>query len=255
MKAEQQRPDMLQETDHQARNSGKALLRTARVANLALIDAEDGGPLASRIGWATDMDGSPIFTTSHHTDKAKAIAADNRASAIIGESSKGDPLAQARMSIRGRVYKITDAGDIARVRRRYLAQQPKSKLYIDLGDFACWRMEIERASYFAGFGQAFRFLPEDILTSLDHCQALLETEQRIVDHMNEDHKDAVGLYATVLCKKDPGNWKITGLDPEGVNLMTGTDTCRLRFDQPLLSADEIGGVLIALAKRARSHAA
>ena len=49
---------------------------------------------------------------------------------------------------------------------------------------------------------------------LDGAQGLVEAEPGIVEHMNEDHADAVELYATALADASPGAWRMVGIDPE-----------------------------------------
>jgi putative heme iron utilization protein len=70
--------------------------------------------------------------------------------------------------------------------------------------------------------------------------------------MNEDHSDALELYATKLLDLSPGPWSMTGIDSEGLDLRLGGRVARLRFDNPLRSAAEVRKVLVDLASRARA---
>ena len=74
----------------------------------------------------------------------------------------GDPLAHARITVIGQAVRIMDDGDRAAVRARYLARNPKAKLYVDFADFSFWRLAVERAAYNAGFGKAFAMNAEDL---------------------------------------------------------------------------------------------
>ena len=47
--------------------------------------------------------------------------------------------------------------------------------------------------------------------------------KQAVEHMNEDHRDATCLYATNLCGNADGDWQITGLDPDGIDMALGDD--------------------------------
>ncbi|MBL4603574.1 MAG: HugZ family protein [Emcibacteraceae bacterium] len=246
-----QTKSLLQATDDEARIAAKELIHCSRIAALAILDTETGYPIVSRVGGSTDMDGAPIFLMSNLTGRAQALIADNRASLLMGDIVKGDPLAQARMTLIGSAKLLTEADDIERVRRRYLARHPKSKLYIDFKDFGFWRFEAERANFAIGFGKAYALTPNDIMINLDNFKELLASEEDVVTHMNKDHSEAVNLYATKLCGKNEGTWRMTGVDPEGVDLMTNDDACRLCFDSPLNAAEDIGKVLVALAKKAR----
>lgn len=81
---------------------------------------------------------------------------------------------------------------------------------------------------------------------------LSKVEAGIVSHMNDDHAEAVGLYATVLAKAGPGNWRIVSIDPRGLDLAAGQRLIRLNFAKPLASAAEIRPVLVEMAKEARA---
>ncbi|WP_404326967.1 DUF2470 domain-containing protein [Aerophototrophica crusticola] len=69
--------------------------------------------------------------------------------------------------------------------------------------------------------------------------------------MNEDHADAVRLYATALLGRPEGPWVMTGIDPEGCDLRLGSATARLPFDKPVATAEEARVELVRLVKRAR----
>lgn len=65
--------------------------------------------------------------------------------------------------------------------------------------------------------------------------------------MNTDHADAVRLYAQ-MAGRDDGDWTMTGIDPEGVDLRFRGETARLDFESVIYDAD---GARTALAKRAK----
>ena len=57
-------------------------------------------------------------------------------------------------------------------------------------------------------------------------------------HMNEDHADAVQLYAGKLLGLAGSDWRMTGIDAEGIDLRQGGQVARLAFDAPLGAANE-----------------
>jgi len=69
--------------------------------------------------------------------------------------------------------------------------------------------------------------------------------------MNEDHAEAVRLYATKLLGADDGAWRLTGLDPEGLDLALNDATLRLPFPQRVATADDLRRALVNLAAKAR----
>jgi putative heme iron utilization protein len=69
--------------------------------------------------------------------------------------------------------------------------------------------------------------------------------------MNSDHADATRLYATRLLGEDDGPWRISGLDPDGADLMAGDRTARLAFRERVTTAGAMRMALVALANEAR----
>ncbi|HAC58087.1 MAG: pyridoxamine 5'-phosphate oxidase [Parvibaculum sp.] len=245
------------DTNDEARGLAEMVLRTCRYGALAWIEPGTGVPVTSRVGCAPDIDGTVFFPASGLSAHTKALAEDSRCSLLIGEPGKGDPLAHPRLSLVARVVRVEKGSDAyARLRRRYIARHPKSEIYLDLPDFAFYRLEGARAFLNGGFGKAFDLAPEDMfLPGSELVSELARVEEGIVSHMNEDHAEAVGLYATVLAKAEPGHWRIASIDPRGLDLAADQRVIRLNFAKPLTSAAEIRPVLVEMAKEARAKLA
>lgn len=244
--------DVIRETDAEAVRLAKTLTRTARFGALGVLDPDTGVPLASRVGVATDADGTPLILVSQLSAHTKAILADPRCSLLVGEPGKGDPLAYPRITVVCRARKLEPGTpERARAERRYLNRNPKAKLYVGLGDFSFFRLEVERASLNGGFGKAYLLGRDDILVDGPVVEALAESEQRAVDHMNDDHLDAIANYARHFAKADGGGWIITGIDVDGIDLAAGDDRRRVFFPSPLKDAQEMRIALVEMAKVAR----
>lgn len=243
---------VIRETDDEARRLAKTLLRTARFGALAAMDAERGTPLASRVAVATDLDGTPVILTSTLSGHTAAILKTPSCSLLVGEPGKGDPLAHPRISLfceAERIERGTD--DHARLRRRYLARHPKAELYVDFGDFSFFRLGLEGGSLNGGFGKAFELSAADLSRPVENLRDWVEFEAGAVAHMNEDHADAVKLYAEVLCEAEAANWRLACLDPEGLDMAAGDRTVRLWFDPVLEDPSALRKGLVDLAKKAR----
>jgi putative heme iron utilization protein len=93
--------------------------------------------------------------------------------------------------------------------------------------------------------------PEDLLVSLEGADALLEAEPGIVAHMNEDHTDAIELYARAFTGADSGPWRMTGVDPEGCDIALGPEARRISFAAPVLTPGDARKELVRLAEDAR----
>ena len=91
-----------------------------------------------------------------------------------------------------------------------------------------------------------------MLTDMAGADELIETEDGAVTHMNADHAEAVRLYATKLLGADDGKWRLTGLDPDGLDLALGDATLRLPFPERVTGAAQLRKVVVDLAAKARA---
>lgn len=241
--------DMLQPVDDAARRLAKSLLRGERTAALGTLETATGGPQVTRVSVATAMAGQPLFLISSLSPHFGALEADSRASLLLGTPGKGDPLAHARITVFGRAHRL-DGEARGQARCRFLRRHPKAALYADFTDFAFWVLEPERASLNGGFAKAYAPTAGDLLTEIS---AEVEgMEEGAVSHMNEDHGDAIKLYAEVLLGQPPGDWQLACIDPDGLDLVCGDRVARLWFDTPLSGPEALRPMLVDLAKRARA---
>jgi hypothetical protein len=245
--------DVIRETDAEAVRLAKTLVRTAHFGALAVIEPATGSPLASRVGVATDIDGTPLILVSMLAAHTGALVADPRCSLLVGEPGKGDPLAHPRISLACRALRLErgSAGHV-RAERRYLNRNPKAKLYAGLGDFSIFRLELEGASLNGGFGKAYVLERSDLITGGPVVEELAAGEQSALDHMNADHRDALSIYARHFGGAEGDGWIATGFDADGMDLVFQDAACRVFFPQPLGSASELRSVLIEMAKAGRA---
>jgi heme iron utilization protein len=229
----------------------KHLLRTVRAGGLATLDREAGFPFASLVTVATDCDGSPLLLMSRLATHTGNLESDPRASLLLAQGGKGDPLAHPRLTVIGRISR----NDEPRVRARFLARHTKANLYAGFADFSFWRMEIAGAHLNGGFARAMTLSAEQIRTDLSGAEELVAVEDSAIAHMNEDHREALALYATRLAGSPAADWRATGLDPEGIDLAAGDLTARVDFDRRVENAGDLRKVLREMAERARSLAA
>ncbi|WP_428032625.1 HugZ family protein [Ancylobacter sp.] len=231
----------------------KRLVRESQTAALATLDA-DGGPYASLVQCANLPDGAPLLLLSQLARHTGNLKRDARVSLLVDEHRKGDELQGARAGLKGRIHALTDADEIATARRRFLARHPDAAGFAGFSDFGFYRVEMESAHLVAGFGRIVDVAGAALSTRVDDAAGLLAAEESAVAHMNADHADAVQLYALHLVGTGPGHWKMVGLDPEGCDLMDGTQVRRLDFGRRVTNAQEMRAVLVELAGTARTAA-
>ncbi|MFE1600617.1 HugZ family pyridoxamine 5'-phosphate oxidase [Methylobacterium sp. ID0610] len=225
----------------------RTLLRATRTGALATLDRSDGSPFASLVTVATDLDGAPLMLLSRLSAHTLNLEAEPRCSLLLSAGGKGDPLAHPRLTVAGRV----ERSDAPRVRARFLARHPKAQLYADFPDFAFYRLEPRAGHLNGGFAKAATLSGPELLTDLAGLEALADSEAGAVAHMNADHADAVALYAAHFAGAEPGPWRLTGLDPDGMDLIAGDRTARVTFPERLSSPATLRQVLVEMAREAR----
>jgi heme iron utilization protein len=228
----------------------RSLARRAMKASLATLSAGKGYPYASLITVATEASGAPIFLISALARHTRNLTQDPRASILFdGTGTLGDPLQGARVTLIGRAEKTADEA----VKRRFLARHPEAAFYAGFPDFAFWRLAVEGAHYIGGFGRIVDLMPADLLTATEGVGDLLAAEADILTHMNANHADAIRLYATRLAGAPEGAWRMTGIDPEGCDLMCDGEARRIRFKAPIATPAEAREALVRLADEARER--
>jgi heme oxygenase (biliverdin-IX-beta and delta-forming) len=234
--------------DFDPRQTAKKLLREGRSGALATLMAGSGDPYCSLVNVATQADGSPLLLISRLAVHTKNILADNRVSLMLDERKEGDPLEGARVMLMG-TAEVTDDAD---ARRRYLDRHPSAEMFAGFGDFAVYKIALKGAHLVAGFGRIVDLTRDDIVTDLAGAEALVAAEPEAVAHMNEDHSEAVRLYATKLLGAPDGAWRCVGCDPEGLELQLDRTALRLPFPQRVSGPGPLRQVLKELAQKART---
>ena len=233
----------------------RRLVRSAQSAALATLAPDTGAPFASLVTIATDPGGAPILLLSDLAVHTTNIKADRRVSLLVEENHGHNPLAGIRVTMTGIIGKAGDLDltpDLATVRRRFLAKHPDAGFYSGFTDFAFYAIEPETIHLVAGFGRIVDIAAQDFLIDCRECADLLAAEEDAIAHMNADHPDAIGLYATKLAGAPDGQWRITGLDPEGLDLRSQSDTCRVLFPEPVRGPGPLRAQLKQMADFARS---
>ncbi len=160
---ESKKTSPIRPTDDEARQLARKLIDGAKFAALGFAEPGTGRPLVSRVAVAVDGAGAVVVLASDLSNHSKALAKDARASLLLGEPGKGDPLAHPRITVIGMMERIDQASsEHADLRPLWLASHPKAELYIDFADFRFYRLKPERALLNGGFGKAYELTVADL---------------------------------------------------------------------------------------------
>jgi heme iron utilization protein len=237
--------------DFEPAKAVRSLLRRSRQGALATLMAGSSDPYCSLVNVASHPDGSPVLLISRLAIHTKNLLADARVSLMLDERVEGDPLEGSRIMLSGHAEEVTSDRQI--VRQRYLNAHPSAEAFVDFKDFSFFRIHLSGTHLVAGFGRILDLKPAQFLTDISDAGALLEAEQSAVEHVNTDHQEALGLYATRLLGAGAADWRCSGLDPEGIDLQAGNKTLRLDFPERVTGPGELRKMLVRLVERARAQ--
>ncbi len=234
----------------------RRLLRSVPTASLATAVSGDAGwPYASLVALAVGHDGMPVLLLSSFSDHTRNLNADPRASLLLdGTHGLANRMAGERVTLMGRVHLIAQGSSRDHLRARYLRRHPGAEAYEGFTDFAFYAMHLERAHLIGGFAKAYRLVANDLLSPVAHDHPLVDAEASIIEHMNDDHRDTVQLYANVLARRPGRGWRITGIDRFGIDLRAGGAVARVAFERMVDDATAARQALMALAAHARADA-
>jgi heme iron utilization protein len=224
---------------------GRLLARSRNRA--ALATNMRGTPYASLVLFGVDLDASPLLLLSDLAQHSRNIAFDPRVSLLL-DATEGhpDPLTGPRLTVIGRAEAVDDPRRLS----RFIAHHPTSAVYSGFSDFHLYRVNVERGHLVAGFGRIHWIEGGDLLFAAE-TNELAAAEPEILRHMNAGDSDAVENYARRLLERSGADWRMTGIDPEGIDLRSHGETARLDFAAPVLTAAAARAVLIQLADKAR----
>lgn len=129
----------------------RTLVAGATRGILSTLDPETGFPHASIVDLAPVDGGDVITLLSALAVHRKYAEADDRASILIAPFlGDDDAMMKPRVTLVGHLVR-EESGEV--YRDSYLAVHPEAEAYLQLADFAFFRLRTERARYIAGFGR------------------------------------------------------------------------------------------------------
>ena len=237
-----------------AAEEARTIAASTNSATLASLTA-DGDPWASFVTYGL-LDGAPVLCVSNLAEHGRNLAGDPRASlAIVAPATESDPLANARVTLAGRVERPRD-DERAAAREAHLSAVAAAKYYIDYSDFSLWVLRVQRVRWVGGYGRM------ESTSGADYTAARPDPvgphAAGAVVHLNEDHADALAAMARALGGyPDTTAASCTGVDRYGLDLRLQTERgmayTRVGFAAPIDSIDELRSAAVELTRRARGQ--
>lgn len=225
----------------------RSLLVGASTGFLSTISVHvEGHPFGSLVSHATTSHGDPLFLLSRLAEHTTNFRADPRASFMVTEDRAGDPLEAARLTLLGSIEEFDEA------REPYLERHPQAKLYAGFKDFAFYRLKVRECRYVGGFGEMSWVKLEEYRAA--EPDPLVASARGIIDHMNEDHQDAMQLILTHQHDLPSEQVEMVAVDRYGYTLRVPgppPQTFRLSFPEPVASPEKVRKYLVAQVHQAR----
>jgi putative heme iron utilization protein len=231
----------------------RTLAHLERSGALATVSRKHPGhPFASMMPYALDERGRPLLLISSMAVHTQNLLADPRASLLVTQPTAGDPLAAGRLTVMGEASTVAGAERDA-VRAAYLARHVNAAYWVDFEDFSFWRIEPADLYFVGGFAAM------DWVSGPDYMAAapdpLADASESIVQHMNQDHPDALLTYARVLVGEPSEEATLVSVDRLGFKLRLRTagrvHTARLAFPREVTTPGQCREVFIEMLRAAR----
>lgn len=229
----------------------RTLMGQCTTGTLSTLSAE-GYPHGSYVTFA--LDGArPVFLVSKLASHTKNLDGDSRASLLVHENGANDPLANGRVTLLGRATRLEDDTS---ARAAFLERHPGAAYYVDFRDFGFFGLEPESIRYIGGYGRMSWVEGAD--WSAASADPLAAAAAGIIEHMNDDHADALIAYAKAFTREDsPGAVTLAGVDRYGFDMSVITERgprpARVAFDEEVLTPGDARKAFVDLVKRAREQ--
>ncbi|MCM2372290.1 HugZ family pyridoxamine 5'-phosphate oxidase [Aporhodopirellula aestuarii] len=142
----------------------QSIIRAANTASLGTLD-RDGGPFVSLVTVAAIGPRTLAMLLSGLARHTQNLLGHPSASLLISQPHPGgqtdDPLAATRVTLVGRVQKLSAAEDSSS-REAFLAAHPSAEIYAGFGDFAIFEFTVTEAHLVAGFGRIETISADDL---------------------------------------------------------------------------------------------
>lgn len=222
--------------------ASRAVVRRARRA-LIMSVGEDDHPVARAVLTACDLDGTPIVGID--TETAVDLIPEHAEVTLVFVDE--DPAAAL-----GELYAVHIHGQLraSTVSRHALRFGSRHAGFSELQILTPW---ITAVTVVAPNAQTTALEPGDYRLEIGDAPELTANEKANLEHQNQDHLDISEQLVTQLLERPPGVWLLTGLDPEGMDFRSGSELCRLPFEQPAFDRPALGTGIKGYLKIARAQ--
>ena len=225
------------------KHARELLLKEYRGALATQSKAMPGFPFGSVVPYCLDEQGRPLILISRIAQHTHNLRKDPKCSLMVGERGAEDVQAVGRLTCLAEAEQLTDPEAIEAAAERYYRYFPESQSYHTAHDFDFWVLKPVRHRYIGGFG-AIHWLDQVTLANPFAGQA----EVRMVEHMNDDHANAIQHYVELAGLPQTVPATLVGIDSEGMHLRIGDGLYWLGFPEMCNDPTQAREALVFLAR-------
>ena len=205
-------------------NYGYLIRKIIRQSKTAILSTDLGGkgwPYGSLVLSSCEHNATPYLFISDLAEHTKAIKINKKISIFYKDNNfTGDPLAGIRFSLLCEAYKMSrDKSNF--LINRFVLRHPESAIYANFEDFNIFGLTIKKVHIIGGFGKIFWLKKEDVIGK--SCKLLMDSEKSIIDYFDNTKFS---------------DYKIIGVDSEGVDFFIGKKYYRNDFDKEVDSPEQ-----------------
>ena len=228
-------------------------------------------PLSSVVPYAINKEGKPYILIASIAAHTRNLTTNPNSSLFVSyPNPSGDPQSHWRVCLVGKFKQVFVIGndtessspdgfpvsedELELMLTRYRAQVPSADAYLKTHNFSFWIMdEIISIRYIAGFGKICwidgdEYLSTTVQTNFD------DVKKESIEHMNDDHIDAMNDIYNAHYGKSSSNVQMDDLDSRGIFLQCLETKHKVYIPYgKSIEKDELRISIIDLVKDARSN--
>lgn len=239
-------------TEERATRDAQRIYRNTFAGDMATLGYEggraDGYPFGAVAPFMIDHTGCPIIYTADVAEHTKNAFANGKASLMMRQVERQHHIETGwRLTCAGDLTEVTGE-DKERIAESYFRFYPEAEKYAKVHDFYFFRLNIVAARVIMSFGKISWVKPENLAIPSPFSR---EDEARIINHMNDDHEDAIKHYLRKLGVEVDDNLtspRMVGINQFGATIDYAHHLYFIDFDEPVKDVMEARTQLVALAK-------
>jgi putative heme iron utilization protein len=233
------------------------LMRSQHTAVLSTHSVSmQGYPFGSVMPFLMTEEGNLVVYASDIAQHSRNMKKHNKVSLCIYDGKQSDSQASARITVLGNAEVDTVDDPL---QDQYMAIFPQAKSYVQAHDFRFYLISTERVRYIGGFGEIYWFSLDDWQS---HMFSLAKSAQGAIEHMHQDHSDALALIVAQQLKRPIKQGQVTMLScyQHGFHYSCTTDSANgevtshigfICFKQPITKDHGLRHAMVLLTKEAK----